>query len=99
MPETLTMDRIVKAAEEVARKYGLRKVSLFGSYAREDASESSDVDFVVETSRPLGFARGGVYNDFEQRLGREADVVFGKENLYLFVRGSFDKEGVVVYEG
>lgn len=47
MPETLTMDRIVKAAEEVVRKYGLRKVSLFGSYARGDASESSDIDLVA----------------------------------------------------
>lgn len=98
MADVLSMDHIAAAASVVARKYGLTKVSLFGSYARGEASGSSDVDFVVEMSRPLGFARGGVFNEFERQLGRGVDVVFGAENLYPFVRESFDREKVVVYE-
>lgn len=78
MPETLTMDRIVKAAEEVALKYGLRKVSLFGSYARGNASESSDVDFVVEMSRPLGFRAAGCTTTSSSVSGATSALCSGK---------------------
>lgn len=98
MPDVLTMDKISDAAQKVAEKYRLTKVSLFGSYARGEASQNSDVDLVVEMSKPLGFARGGVFNDFESMLGRDVDVVFGRDRLYPFVRESFDNESVVVYE-
>ena len=35
----------------VARRYGIREVRVFGSMARGDADETSDVDFTVEVSR------------------------------------------------
>ena len=80
-----------------AAAHGLDKVTLSGSYARSDAVENSDVDLVVESSRPLGFARGAIYQELEQSLGRPVDVVFGEKNLYPFIRGAVRSEGVVTY--
>ena len=94
----LRIDDIRNAASQMAQQHGLDKVTLFGSYARGDAREDSDVDLVVETSRPLGFARGAVFAGFEQLLNRPVDIVFGAQHLYPFVRDAFESEGVVLYE-
>jgi len=34
--------------EDMLRKYGVKKIGLFGSYARNEATENSDIDIVVE---------------------------------------------------
>ena len=94
----LQVSAIQDAVSRTAQKYGLTRVTLFGSYARGEADNASDVDLVVETSRPLGFARGAIYNELEQELGRPVDIIFGMSNLYPFVRESFAREGVTLYE-
>lgn len=74
------------------------KVTLFGSYTRGEAGEDSDVDLVVEASRPLGFARGAICLELEQALGCSVDVIYGEKNLYPFVRDAVSSEGMVLYE-
>lgn len=92
------LDDIRAAALKTARAHGLDKVTLFGSYARGEAGEDSDVDLVVEASRPLGFARGAICLELEQALGCSVDVIYGEKNLYPFVRDAVSSEGVVLYE-
>lgn len=41
-----TIEEIKEKAVPIAKKYGVKKFSLFGSYARGDADEKSDVDFI-----------------------------------------------------
>lgn len=41
-----TIEEIRKKSVPIAKKYGVKKLSLFGSYARGDADEKSDVDFI-----------------------------------------------------
>lgn len=94
----LGIDDIRSAVSVVARRYGLGKATLFGSYARGDADATSDVDLVVELTHPLGFARNAVSRELESELGTSVDVVFGAHNLYPFVRAAYELEGVVLYE-
>lgn len=93
----LQLSDIQGVVRRTAQKYGLIRVTLFGSFARGEADDSSDIDLVVETSRPLGFARGAIYNELEQELGRPVDVVFGASNLYPFVREAYEREGITLY--
>jgi len=60
----------------VARSRGASHVRVFGSVARGDDSQSSDVDFVVELepTRTL-LDLGGLVMDLRELLGREVDVV------------------------
>ncbi|MDM8299903.1 nucleotidyltransferase family protein [Collinsella tanakaei] len=94
----LEISTIRHAVQRVAQAYGLTRATPFGSFARGRADDSSDVDLVVETSRPLGFARGAISNELEEELGRPVDIVFGAANLYPFVREAFEREGVTLYE-
>jgi predicted nucleotidyltransferase len=43
--------RILEANRETIRGYGVHRLGLFGSFARGEATEESDLDFVVEFTR------------------------------------------------
>ncbi len=60
----------------IAAKHGAHNVRVFGSVARGEADEESDVDFLVEmeSGRSL-FDLGGLLIDLENLLGRHVDVV------------------------
>ena len=45
-----TVEQIAQRILPVAQKYGLKAVYLFGSYARGTATESSDIDLLIDTS-------------------------------------------------
>lgn len=94
----LTIADIKDAVRRTAQEYGLTRVVLFGSFARGEADDSSDIDLVVETPHPLGFARGAIYNELERELGRPVDIVFGASNLYPFAREACEREGITLYE-
>ncbi len=59
----------------LAAEYGVRRIGLFGSYAKEKAVESSDVDLLIELDRPLGFKFIELTEDLEKILGRPVDVL------------------------
>jgi predicted nucleotidyltransferase len=76
----VTLEELLKAKREeileVCARYGARQVRVFGSVARGEADEQSDIDFLVELEpgRTL-LDLGGLQYDLEQLLGRRVDVV------------------------
>ncbi len=73
-----TLDEIARRIRPVAEKYRLKAVYVFGSYARGEAREDSDIDLLVDlTGADLSgfFAIGGLYNDLEAALEKEIDFV------------------------
>lgn len=76
---TITLESLRARQAEilvVAERWGARNVRVFGSVARGDATESSDVDFLVkfESDRSL-FDHGGLLMDLRDLLQRNVDVV------------------------
>jgi hypothetical protein len=60
----------------LAARRGITEVRVFGSMARGDADENSDVDLLVSLpSGVSGFALGGLLMDVQDLLGRKVDVV------------------------
>lgn len=105
MSKIYTIDEIAAAVKPVAEKYGIEKVWLFGSYARGEATEHSDVDLLISYKKLVGmFALGGVYADMEEAICKPVDIVSEKaltssyahknaQELLVNVR----KEGVQIY--
>jgi len=59
-----------------AARHGVRNVRVFGSVARGDADERSDVDFLVDLERGRSLLDlAGLLVDLEDLLGRRVDVV------------------------
>lgn len=64
---------------------GIVNVRLFGSYARDEAGPDSDVDLLVETSKPLGFHFFAIERELGAKLG--ATVEMGsEEGMHRLVR-------------
>ncbi|OAN46254.1 nucleotidyltransferase [Chloroflexus islandicus] len=59
----------------LAAHYGVTKIGLFGSYARDQADDTSDVGIIVEFERPLGFRFVELAEYLERLLGRRVDVL------------------------
>ena len=70
------IEEIKEKAIPIAKKYGVKKLSLFGSYARGEADEKSDVDFLIERGKMRGMLKyfAFVY-DLEDELKLHVDVV------------------------
>lgn len=75
----MTKEVILKALHEkypyLATEYGVKRIGLFGSYAKHTSMEASDIDLVVEFERPLGFKFMELSEYLEQLLGKKVDIL------------------------
>lgn len=92
----VTFNRRVLA--EVCRRNDVSRLFVFGSAARGEATETSDVDLIVEFSRRkslLGLLR--VERELSGALGRKADVMT-EAALSPYLRERILREARVIYE-
>ena len=82
----------------IAKRYGLKKLSVFGSVARGEAKEKSDVDLLVDIPTGWGlFAFYGLRSDIEDTLNCPIDLVStGIEDKKFLSR--IHQDEVVLYE-
>ncbi len=69
------LERLRNEMPFFAREYGVKKIGVFGSFAKAMETEKSDVDVFVEFDRPIGlkFIEFGEY--LEKLLGRKTDIL------------------------
>jgi predicted nucleotidyltransferase len=60
---------------ELQRKYPISRLGVFGSYARGEATEDSDIDVAVELNGPMGLNFVAMANEIEDLFGIKVDVV------------------------
>ena len=61
---------------EIAGRHGVRRLQVFGSAVRGEATHSSDVDFLIEVEgRTTPWFPGGLVAELENLLGCRVDVV------------------------
>lgn len=73
-----TLPDISNIVRPIAEKYNLKAVFLFGSYARNEATEQSDIDLLVDTegTQIKGlFALGALYCELEEALQKKIDLI------------------------
>jgi predicted nucleotidyltransferase len=71
-----SIEQIRDIVGPIAQTHGVERVMLFGSYARGDATENSDIDFFIDAGnvRDL-FALSGFMSDLEEAFAKKVDVV------------------------
>ena len=76
---TLRRDGILKTlseSRELLQAFGVARLSLFGSVARDEGREGSDVDLLVEFSRPIGlFEFVRLQRQLGELIGHDVDLV------------------------
>ena len=66
----------LRQSRELLQAFGVARLSLFGSFARDEGRDESDVDLLVEFNRPIGlfeFAR--LQRQLGELLGHRVDLV------------------------
>ena len=62
--------------KEVAKEYSVKTIGVFGSVARNEQTGRSDIDLLVEFSKPVGFVTFMRLENFlSERLGNQVDLV------------------------
>lgn len=71
----ISMDDITQKIIPVLEKYGVKKAALFGSYARGDYDEKSDVDILIQPPKKMGLKFFGLKHSLEDTLQKKVDLV------------------------
>ena len=71
-----TLDEIKNKAVPIAKKYNIISLSLFGSYARNEQKDESDLDFLIVVNDKMGlFEYVEFYQELEKVFNCHVDVV------------------------
>ena len=74
------------------------KAWLFGSFARGEETEESDVDILIQPEKSVGlFKLSGMHLDLQDLLRTRVDLVTDK-GLLPFARKSVDNDKILIYE-
>lgn len=83
-----TIEEIKNIIASVAKKYPLKEVYLFGSYARGEANENSDIDLVINFSESITlFTYAEIIEELEKLFGKKLMLYL----IVLLVRDCFIK--------
>lgn len=76
-PSVLTLKQIKTRILPIMTKHNIHEVFLFGSYARGEANNNSDVDIYCDSGDIKTLIDQGFFEDeLEEALGKEVDIVF-----------------------
>lgn len=69
------MKSIIDQTIPVLQKYGVKKASLFGSHAKNNFDQNSDVDILIQPPQNMGLSFISLKLELEEKLNKEVDLV------------------------
>ena len=76
MTELTSIKQILSQLKpELKQKYFVNSIGLFGSIVRDDFSDKSDIDIIVDFSKPIGIEFIDLADYIESRLNKKIDLV------------------------
>lgn len=91
--------KITAQKEYLHKTYGVEEIGVFGSFARGDNNENSDIDIAVQLNHekvPVGlFAFSGMRFYLEDLLGRRVDLVT-KDGIKPLIRDKILRQLIIV---
>jgi predicted nucleotidyltransferase len=92
----MTRDELLGILREFKRtnaeKYGILEIGVFGSMARDEAGEASDVDICIQTKTPNPFVLVHIKEVIEGLVGRHVDIVRLRPKMNPFLKERIEKE-------
>ena len=92
-----TIEQIKNKSKEVFDKQDfVKEAYLFGSYARGEATEKSDIDFMIVLNRAVGMEFFGLYHFLQKEFQKDVDFLTEKE-AYDIMPESIERDKVKIY--
>lgn len=95
MQRAVVLETLSAHKQEFSTKYGVTRLGVFGSVAREEASSASDVDIVVEMPPDL-FKMVHMKEDLEEILAAPVDLIRYSRFLNEILRSRIDHDAIYV---
>lgn len=89
------IQRLKEHKSELQKRFPLKSLALFGSYARDSATVASDVDILVEFTSPVGFEIVDLAEELERILDHKVDLI-SKKGLKPYYRTHIEKDAIYV---
>ena len=87
MRKTLGIENILRENYgHLAKEYGVKKLGLFGSYAKGSFTPTSDVDVIIDFEHPLGLKFIEFAEELERLLDRKVAVLTPKDLKGIRIR-------------
>lgn len=96
MEQNQVLDALKKIKIKLASRYPLKKLGVFGSFARNTQSPQSDIDIVVELGNPKMFDLIGIKQEIEETLNKRVDIVRIRKNMNQYLKHRIEKEAIYV---
>ncbi len=93
--KTVIINFLKKNLPLLKEKYNVEKIGLFGSYARDEATEESDIDIFVKMP-PKMFDRIAIKNLLQEELGKEVDIVREHKHIDSLLMEMIQKDIIYV---
>lgn len=99
MAQSIHDNPLIKKLNEYFDTQPIRKVYLFGSFAKDKQNEDSDIDLYVEfdPTVPIGLEYVKIYLDLKELTGREVDLVTEK-SISKYIKPRIEQEKILIYE-
>ncbi len=81
---------------QLAERYGITELGIFGSVARGDAGADSDIDIVVKMKKPDLFYMVHIKEELEEEYQASVDIIHYREKMNPLLKQRIDKEAVYV---
>lgn len=82
--------------DENLDKYGIKTVGLFGSFARNEANEKSDIDICIEIKTPNIFTLVHIKEELQKLFSKKVDIVRVREKMNPYLKKRIEKEALYV---
>lgn len=76
--------------------YGILRIGIFGSVARGEQKEGSDVDICVDLEKPDMFSLVHIKEELRQLFGCDVDIVRIRQNMDALLKQDIMEEGIYV---
>ena len=80
-----------------ADAYGITKIGIFGSVARNEQTEDSDVDVCVEMKKPDLFTMVHIKEELQELFGRPVDIVRLRNNMNPMLLKQIKRDGIYAW--
>ena len=96
MTQSELLMKLANVKHELKQQFGIEEIALFGSYARDEAREESDVDIVIlKSSKKNFFLRMKAIDFLKEYLQRDIDMGYF-DSMKTFIKNRIQKDLIIV---
>ncbi len=96
MQRDYILDLLAQYKKNNYAKYGIQSIGIFGSVARDEVNEASDVDICIETQTPDMFMLVHIKEELQNIFHKSVDIVRLRERMNPYLKKRIEKEAIYV---